>query len=101
MSMKSTPILYFYVVKQGFTVRGIPIFLIFFYPKHRLWALVRTASVLSKSVRNIIFFFFDDFFIYRGKNLYIAYASFRNGNLKTVCKSITISEEEESLKTYF
>ena len=35
---------HFYIVKQGFT--GVCMFLIF-TPKHRLWVLVRTASVLT------------------------------------------------------
>ena len=38
----STPLLY----SKGGVYRGIPIFLIF-APKHRLWVLVRTVSVLT------------------------------------------------------
>ena len=41
-----TPLLY---NKTG-VCRGIPIFLIF-APKHRLWVLVRTASIKKKNLR--------------------------------------------------
>ena len=68
--------------------KGIPIFVIF-YPKHRLWVLVRTASltssarrlinVLNSNIENINKENQLKFFIFTTKKfLYFAWASFRN-----------------------
>ena len=52
MSMKYiTP--YTLLLKLG--IQGYAIFLIF-GPKHRLWELIRTASVMSKNIKNIKIF---------------------------------------------
>ena len=65
--------------------KGIPVFLIF-SPKHRLWVLVRNASVpkiyvLSNNKKNNKTFILKIFNIYNlKKNLYIAWACFHNGN---------------------
>ena len=61
-----TPLLY---SKTG-VCRGIPIFLIF-APKHRLWVLVKTASiyVLRKYEKSIKNFLLNIFIFYKFKNL--------------------------------
>ena len=61
MSVKCIPLQTLRLYSKTGVCGGIPIFLIF-APKHRLWALVRSASrvptinVLSKNKKNIKFF---------------------------------------------
>ena len=57
---------HFYLVKLGFT--GVYIILLISAQKHRLWVLVRTASlyVLSRNMKNIRIFYLK-IFIFGGK----------------------------------
>ena len=76
-----TPYHLFYIVKQGFT--GVYIICFIFALKHRLWVLVRTASVinvLSKNKKNIIFKFSSENYDFYSREilLYIAWACLRN-----------------------
>ena len=75
--------LHCYIVKFGFYMR-IHYFLIFAL-KHRLWVIVRTASVrptinvLSKNLKIITAFYLKIIIISREISQYIAQACFRNG----------------------
>ena len=65
---------HFYIVKTG-VYRGIHFFLIFAL-KHRLWVLVRTASVLSKNKKNITIFQLKIFMFTVLKNCSILHGRF-------------------------
>ena len=93
----------FYIVKLGYA--GVYLCFLIFAPKHRLWVLVRTASVRrfrrggsnvypqsmfwSQNKKNILTFLLKIFNYFNLRNsLYIAWACFRNGQLLSSGSSI-------------
>ena len=69
---------HFYVIKLGFT--GVYIIFLIFAQKHRLWVLVRTATIYGFSRNMKKYQFLSENFQFLGEIFYIyfKYACFRN-----------------------